>query len=195
VPGKLRVASVIGRLESEALALYVRRQGCSLGANPRIHGRPIISLIAGTSLQIGERATLISRSRKTALGVQHPIVLRTLLPSAAIMVGDDVGMSGTSICAAVKITVGDRVLLGANVIIADTDFHPSSTLPRRYAPIPEPKERDAVHIGPDAFVGTGTVILKGSRVGAGATVGAMCTVSGVVLPGETVPAGSVVRRR
>lgn len=145
-------------------------------------GRPILELADRGSVVIGEGTVLISSTRWTALGVSRPVILRTLLPGAKITIGSDVGMSGTTVCAARSITIGDRVLLGADVMIVDTDFHPVDELPRRHLPIPTPAEGDDVFIGPDAFIGARCVILKGSKVGAGAVVGAGSVVSGVVPP-------------
>ena len=55
--------------------------------------------------------------------MNHPVVLRTLRPGAETIIGKGVGMSGTSICAAVRVVIGDRCRIGVNVTIVDTDFH------------------------------------------------------------------------
>lgn len=170
----------------------LRRAGVLLGSHLILVGSPIVQLTDAGSVRIGDRSALISRSRWTALGVSRPVILRTLLPGASITIGTGVGMSGTTVCAAKSVTIGDRVLLGADVMIADTDFHPVDELPRRYLPIPLPVEGDEIVIGPDVFIGARCVILKGSRVGAGAVIGAGSVVSGVVLP-RAIVAGAPAR--
>ncbi len=183
----------ISRLElaRERLLAPVRRGllrwvGVRLGRGVEIVGNPIIDKVGRGSILIGDRSVLISRSRWTALGVGRPVILRTLLPGATIRIGSDVGMSGTAICAARGVTIGDRVLIGADVMVADTDFHPVNEIPRRGLPIPEPMAGDEVAIGDDAFLGARSIVLKGSSIGIGAVVGA-----GSVVVGD-VPAGAVV---
>src|SRR6266487_1287806 len=61
-------------------------------------GRPIIQVFPGGSICLGRDVTLISASFATALGVNHPVVLRTLRPGAQIRIADRVGISGGSIC-------------------------------------------------------------------------------------------------
>lgn len=160
----------------------LKTAGVVLGTDVVLWGCPIVDLAGRGSVRIGDRSVLASDPQWTALGVSRPVIMRTLLPTAVITIGSDVGMSGTTVCAARSVTIGDRVLLGADVMIVDTDFHPVDELPRRYLPIPTPAKGDEVVIGPDAFIGARSVILKGSQVGAGAVVGAGSVVSGVVPP-------------
>ena len=167
-------------------AARLRRGGVVLAPNVRIVGRPIVDLDERGAITIGEGSILISNPRWTALGVSRPVILRALLPGATIKIGSNVGMSGTTICSAKAVTVGDRVLFGADVMVADTDFHPLDDLPRTDRPIPTPSERDQVVIGADVFVGARSIILKGATIGDGAVIGA-----GSVVAGD-VPAGAVV---
>jgi len=155
-------------------------------------GMPIVSLAPGSAIHVGCGVTLISKSKRTALGVSHPVMLRTLRPGARITIGDHSGLSGSAICAASAISIGRRSLIGADVIIADTDFHPVDTIPRRSSPIPEPSESDRIFIGDDVFVGARCLILKGSRIGSGSVIGAGSTVTGEIPPG-VVAAGIPAR--
>src|SRR5437762_564972 len=94
-----------------------------VGPDARIRGLPIVSLARGSSIRIGRHSYLVSRSRITALGVNHPIIIRTLKTSARIRIGDHFRASGVTLCAAKAILIGDRVVMGANVTVVDTDFH------------------------------------------------------------------------
>jgi acetyltransferase-like isoleucine patch superfamily enzyme len=180
----------LARVRDRATHELVRRRllgaGVSVSEDVRFHGRPIVDLFPGSSVVIGRGAVLTSSSRHTALGVSHPVVLRTLHPDARIELGDSVGISGGSICAAVLVSIGDGTLLGADVTIADTDFHPIRHPRRRHAPMPDPRPEHAVVIGSNVFIGTRAIVLKGSRIGDDAVVGAGAVVSG------DVPAGSIV---
>lgn len=149
-----------------------RREGITIGEGTYFHGRPIVGKAPSSTISIGARCQIISSPRETALGVNHATVLRTLRPGATIAISDDVGISGGSICAAQSITIGAGTLVGANVTITDTDFHPVRHPARRYAKMPNPRPEDAVHIEENVFLGTGCVVLKGVRIGANSVVGA-----------------------
>ena len=151
----------------------------------QLNGLPIITRIEGSKISIGQRSVLTSVSTRTALGVNHAVILRTLLPGAEIVIEEDVGISGGSICAAIGITIGRASLLGANVTIADTDFHALRTRDRRYSGLPTACDADRVTIGANVFLGTNSIVLKGVAIGDHAIIGA-----GSVLT-RSVPAGAV----
>lgn len=171
--------------------LSVRRV-CVVGSKCRLNGAPIIGRFPGSKLTLGNKVTLTSSSRRTALGVNHRVVLRTLTASASLNIADDVGISGGSICAAVRIDIGSGTLLGANVTITDTDFHPVDYRERRYAPLPVTSSTHSVTIGSNVFIGTGAIILKGTTIGDHSVVGAGAVVKGV-FPARSVIAGNPAR--
>ena len=102
----------------------LRRAGGAVAPNVNIVGQPIVDSAAQGSIVIGDSSVLISSPRWTALGVSRPVILKTLLPGARIVIGSSGGMSGTTICAAKSVIIGDRVLFGVDGMFADTDFHP-----------------------------------------------------------------------
>jgi len=161
----------------------LRRAGVEVSARAVTLGLPIVARCEGSRIVIGDDVVLCSQSRWTALGVSHPVVLRTLKPDALLSIGRGTGISGGSICAAVSIRIGERCLLGADVVIADTDFHSI-----------DPTQREAgwsaiacapVEIGDDVFIGTRATVLKGVRIGNGAVIGAGAVVT------RSVPAGAI----
>ena len=101
-----------------------------------------------------------------------------------LKVGASFGMTGGTLCAAERIEIGDRVLVGANSTIIDTDFHPLD--PGRRQLDPSGGATDPVLIEDDVFIGMSCIILKGVHIGRGAVVGA-----GSVVAGD-VPAGAIV---
>jgi len=134
-------------------------------------GLPLVSIYPGSECTIGPGCMLISCSFATALGVNHPVVLRTLNAGAKIQIGARVGISGGSICAATRIEIGDDTMLGANVTIADTDFH--SLLPNRRHDSTHPSvASSAVVIGRNVFIGTNSIVLKGVSIGDNSVIGA-----------------------
>jgi serine acetyltransferase len=152
-------------------------------------GEPIVSLKPDSVLEIGDGAVLCSDSRFTALGVSHPVVLRTLLPKARLLIGTGAKMSGVTVCAANSVEIGPGVYIGADAIIADTNFHSLDPEVRN-------SERDEVEavnsptkVGKNAFIGARAMVLKGVDIGEGSVVGSGSIVTKSVEP-WTIVAGN-----
>lgn len=171
------------------MPMRLRAQGVELGAGVWFYGMPIVGLAKGSLIRIGDRVVLCSDSRFTALGVNHPVVLRTLCPDAQIIIGNDCGISGGSICAALRVELGNECLLGANVTIADTDFHAIKPDGRRFNNNPQMICSAPVKIEDNVFIGAGAVVLKGVRVGRNSVIGAGAVVARDV-PLDVVVAGN-----
>jgi len=131
---------------------------------------------------------LISVSFATALGINHPVVLRTLRPEAKITIGSRVGISGGSICAAKLVAIGEDTMLGANVTIADTDFHSLDARERASNNGGEGAVAE-VTIGKRVFVGTNVTILKGVTIGDDTVIGAGSVVTKSI-PANVIAAGN-----
>ena len=165
-----------------------RAAGAEVSPSVRFMGPAIITRCDGSRLVIGEQVVLCSWSRWTALGVSHPVVLRTLTAGAVLRIGRDTGISGGSFCAAVGIDIGERCLIGADVMVSDTDFH-SIDPQGRSTNTDWSRIRSArVRIGNDVFIGARAVILKGVEIGDGAVIGAGSVVTRSVPP-RTISAG------
>lgn len=164
--------------------------GVDVAPGARFFGRPIVQRYRGSTIRIGPDAELRSSPRSGVLGISHPVILTTLASHASIEIGRSVGLSGTTLCAQILIRIGDRSLIGADAIVTDTDHHPLSG--------PRPKytlkgvAAEAIIIGADVFIGARAIILKGSRIGDAAVVGAGSVVAGEVPPCAVV-AGNPAR--
>jgi acetyltransferase-like isoleucine patch superfamily enzyme len=149
-----------------------RMQGVNLEKGIVWLGVPILNQTKGSTISIGKESVICSRSDRTVLGVNHPVVLRTLRPGGKLSIGWGVRMSGTTICAAEKVTIGNRCVIGANATIVDTDFHSLNPSTRSSPDDDRFTVRCPVEIGDDVFIGGGAIILKGVKVGNGAVIGA-----------------------
>lgn len=175
-----------------AVPRLLRRAGVSLGSAVTFYGTPIITMTQQGRIVIGERCSLCSDPRYTALGTNHPIILRLLRPGASIRIGSDTGISGGAICAAQSIEIGSNVLLGANVTIVDTDFHAIKPSGRRYNANADDIGAAPVLINDNVFVGTGAMILKGVTIGENSVIGAGSVVTRSI-PGNVIAAGNPAR--
>jgi acetyltransferase-like isoleucine patch superfamily enzyme len=180
-----RAEDKLAQLVTAALGRWrLRHAGVEVSASAKTMGLPIVSRNEGSRIVIGDDVVLCSASRWTALGVAHPVVLRTLRAGAVLDIGRGTGISGGSFCAAVSVRIGERCLIGADVLVADTDFHSIDPGQRQMGR--EHAGCSPVHIGDDVFIGARAVILKGVRIGNGATVGAGAVVT------RSVPAFAIV---
>ena len=125
-------------------------------------------------------------------------MITTLGVGAAIRIGDQAGFSGAVICAAERVEIGDRVMMGANVTVTDTDSHPIDYRKRHPENFGMPAEAVSeiatrpVVIGNDVFIGMHSLILKGVTIGEGSVVGAGSVVVND-LPPRCIAAGNPAR--
>lgn len=146
----------------------------------KIYGCPVIQKHSESTIAIGKNFCMRNFFGSNPLGPLRPILLSTRNANSKIVIGDDVGISGGQICADVSIKIGDRVLIGANCIIVDTDFHP--THPQMRIDDPKAGSALAVVIEEDVFIGMNSIILKGVRIGRGSCIGAGSVVTKDVPP-------------
>jgi acetyltransferase-like isoleucine patch superfamily enzyme len=170
----------------------VRRLGVDLEGQVCFSKCPIIFKASESIISIGAGSTLCSDSKATALGVNHPVILRTMRPGAKLHIGREMRMSGATICAAVEVIIGDRVVIGANVVIVDTDFHAMDPVVRSSNMDEIEAAAAPVCIEADVFIGSGVFVLKGVCIGRGAYIGAGSVVTRDV-PAMAVAAGNPAR--
>lgn len=110
---------------------------------------------------------------------------------ASLQIGADVYInSGTSIFCRIEVRIGDRCLIGPDVLIMDEDGHPVSWGSRRdYWPKGRKGRIGApVIVESDVWIGARATLLKGITVGAHSVIGAGAVVTRSVPP-KTVVAG------
>lgn len=156
----------------------------------RLYGVPVVQKHRRSTLTIGAGMELRSTVRSNPLGPAHPVILSTRRPGARLVIGDGFRMTGGSIVCEEAVTIGDRVTVGCNSIVADTDFHPLEVA-QRHADFLGGATAPVV-IGDDVFIGMNVQVLKGVRLGNGCVIGAGSVVTQDVPPGA-IAAGSPAR--
>jgi acetyltransferase-like isoleucine patch superfamily enzyme len=166
------------------IRLLFQLHGIAWGRHWRILGMPIIQRYRGSRIELGDGLTLRSWYSSNPLAPNHPVVLATRRPQAVLRIANDCGFTGTTLVAAERIEIGNRVAVGANVTITDTDFHPLHPDERRHDFLAG--QHAPVIIKDDVFIGMQSLILKGVTIGRGSVVGAGSVVT------RNVPAGVIV---
>jgi acetyltransferase-like isoleucine patch superfamily enzyme len=178
---------------SITVPLILRLKGVKVCKEVRFYGFPIISMIRGSTIEIKKGAVLCSDSRFTALGVNHRVILRTLSKGAKISIGENTGISGTTICSVEEVIIQDECLIGANVSIVDNDFHPIKPENRRFNSKLTDIKSSKVKIKNNVFIGMNSSILKGVEIGENSVIGANSTVVNKIADNE-IWAGNPARR-
>jgi acetyltransferase-like isoleucine patch superfamily enzyme len=188
-----KFSTLIYRLITPFFIFRMRCLGISFGRAPIFYGLPQIEKYFESTIQIGDRLILCSDSRYTALALNHRIKIATVQIGARITLGDDVGISGACIICAEKISIGSEVLIGANVLIIDTDFHPITPHCRRFSDDKSAIQTKPVLIEDNVFIGTGAIILKGASISKDSVVAAGAVVVEGEYPGGAILAGNPAR--
>jgi len=106
---------------------------------------------------------------------------------ARLELGRNVGISGTIICAAKSIVIGEGTIIGSGAMILDNDFHsPEGEWGWKTDYVTGAR---AIQIGRGVFIGSRAIVLKGVTIGDRAVIGAGAVVVKDVPPGA-VAAGN-----
>jgi acetyltransferase-like isoleucine patch superfamily enzyme len=153
----------------------------------QIYGMPILQKFRGSSICIGDYASLRSWRSSNPLIPNHPVTLSTRSPKAQIIIGNHVSLTATILVAAERIEIGNHVWIGSNTTIVDTDFHPLDPDQRLIDPLAGCHA--PVFIDDNVFIGMNCIILKGVHIGRSSVVGAGSVVVNNI-PERTIVAGN-----
>lgn len=140
-----------------------------------------------SEIRIGSRFKANCSFKSNHIGVWGRSRITTNAEGAIVEIGDNVGISAATISAFCRISIGRDTLIGGNVLITDSDWHalePSE----RFGDGTKVRTREVV-IGKNVFIGTRSVILKGTVIGDNSVIGAGSVVSGVIPP-NVIAAGN-----
>ena len=140
------------------------------------------------SIIIGRYFIANSNITSNSIGLIQPCIFSLSNKDSKIIIGNNVGISGSTICARTRITIEDNVLIGSGCLISDSDSHPINYLDRLNNKN-ESIQSAPIHIESGAFIGARSIILKGVTIGKNAIIGAGSVITRNVPP-NTVFAGN-----
>lgn len=131
----------------------------------------ILRLSKSGRLLIGKNFKCNNKIRSNSIGLIQPCVFNITTKGSKIIIGNNVGISGSTLCAKQSITIGDNVLIGSGCLITDSDAHPINWDDRLY------DRNDKIKISPivikdNVFIGARSIILKGVTIGECSVIGA-----------------------
>jgi acetyltransferase-like isoleucine patch superfamily enzyme len=146
-----------------------------------VKGLPIIETVKASKIVIGKRVTLNSSNRKYHISLFAPVKLIADKAGSSISIGDDTRIHGTCIHARNSISIGSKCLIAANTNIIDCNGHDLSfdDVENR---LNTSGSAEPVEICDCVWIGSGCLILPGSKIGKGSIISANSVVKGEIPP-------------
>ena len=124
---------------------------------------PYVHVAQNAEIQIGDNCRFMSKTIGNFIGINHRCILSSSNSGSQLVIGNNCGFSGTSIWCFEKITIGDNVKVGANVVIMDGDAHQDD---------PRAGKNKPVVIEDNVWIGANVIVLKGVTIGRNSLIGA-----------------------
>ncbi len=158
--------------------LYFIYLVCKIKDSKRVkyNGFTVVYSFRDSQITMGRGITINSAPLSNLMGLYQ----RTILVArygGKIKIGDNCGISGSTIYSMSEITIGSNVIIGGNCKIIDNDFHPLQA-EKRINQKSEDIAKRPISIGDGCFIGANSLILKGTKLGTNCIVGAGSVVSG-----------------
>jgi acetyltransferase-like isoleucine patch superfamily enzyme len=131
---------------------------------------------------VGNKVTINSDHRANPVGAASRTQL-IIKQGGHLHIGNNVGISNSSLFCSLSITIQDNVLIGNGCMIWDTDFHPIPYNERIAHPNSGFSSKPII-IRKGAFIGASTILLKGADIGERSVVGAGSVVTRTIGPDE-----------
>jgi len=150
------------------------------GNNFKINGKIYIS--NNGIARIGDNFRANSGKNNNPIG--GDTILRLIVKKGAkLTIGNNVGISNSTIYSAKQIVIGNNVLIGGGCRIWDTNFHSLNPIIRFNGDYTI--KSSPVFIEDNVFIGGSTIILKGVKIGKNSIIGAGSVVT------KSVPANEI----
>jgi len=123
------------------------------------------------TMQIGSNFSANSGINQNPIGGDTLLRLIVEFKSARLTIGNNVGISNSTIACWDQITIGNNVVIGGGVKIWDTNFH-STNANIRLSGNDYDIKTAPIFIQDNVFIGAGTIILKGVTIGENSIIAA-----------------------
>ena len=163
-----------------------RIKSLHLSSGVSFRNEPIIIAHENSTIKIGENTIINSRPQDYHLNMYAPSKLMVDRPNASITIGNNCRIHGTCIHAFKSISIGNNVLIAANVQIIDCNAHELSFDDPSNRINTSGKVKEVV-IKDNVWLGTNVVVLPGVTIGEGSIISANSVVN------NDIPSMSIAR--
>lgn len=161
------------KCKSQLPKVLFKINGIKYGKSLKLIGWPFIYRFSKSDIIIGNQCTINSSFFSNLIGLYQRTII--IARGGKIKIGDNVGISGSTIYSRKEIVIEDNSIIGANCKIIDNDFHGILSDERNK----QECIKDArIFIGKNSFIGCNCIILKGTTLGKNCIVGAGSVVNG-----------------
>ena len=183
------IAKFIKKVTDLVNDLALLRNRIRIGADYNFNG--ILFIRNSGIVNIGAKFRVSSGGRFNPIG--GDVKSRLYCAKGAILnIGNNVGISNSTIFTTNAITIEDNVMIGGSCKIWDTDFHSIDPVERIQKGDRNITSKPIV-IKKNAFIGAGTIILKGVCIGENSVIGAASVVTKNI-PSNEVWAGNPAKK-
>lgn len=120
---------------------------------------------------IGDSFICNNKVDANSIGLIQPCVFNIALEGSVLKIGNNVGISGSTVNASLEVIIEDNVQIGSGCIITDTDSHPVE-YEARLKDDNSKTNKKPIHIKEGAFIGARSIVMKGVAIGCHAVIGA-----------------------
>lgn len=146
-------------------------------------GSPFIIIARGGKMTIGNNFSMHNSNVGNPIGCYQRCTF-FVHTGCNITIGDNVGISQSSLISYCNITIGDNVKIGGGSCVYTTDFHSLDFQIRASSDDIKYRKCAPVVIGDNVFIGACCIILKGVTIGRNSIIGAGSVVTKSVPPNQ-----------
>jgi acetyltransferase-like isoleucine patch superfamily enzyme len=147
-----------------------KKQGVNFYPGMHINGKIFVQNKG--SITIGKGFQANSGIDFNPIGGDTILRLISFTEESQIVIGENVGISNSTILSWEKIEIGNNVMIGGGVKIWDTNFHSLNPLIRTNGIYDNDVKTSPIKIDDYAFIGAGSIILKGVHIGRNSIIAA-----------------------
>jgi len=146
------------------------------------NGVPMVDVERGGTLSFGKNFRMNNGKYYNKIGRQQPSMF-IVTKTGHLSFGDNVGVSDSTFCCTLRMSIGNNVKIGGNCVFYDTDFHSLNHIERRDSKLDSDNSKSSpVIVEDDVFIGAHSIILKGVTIGKESIIGAGSVVSRSIPP-------------
>ena len=169
------IFKIWNKLFFPTMRAYARLRRANVHPSVEFVGIPLIRAHRGSKLTLHSGVRIISTCAGNPVVGSTKSRIVTLCENAELTIQKNVGISSACNCASTRITIGEGTIVGADALLADTDFHsPAQSWRWNNDSL---RSASPISIGKGCFIGARAIILKGVNIADGSVVAAGAVVT------------------